>query len=64
MHWHDYLALAIVAVAAVAVVLRGYRSLFGRGKPGCGAGCGSCSAAGQQQPATLLSIGPPRDDQP
>jgi len=60
MTWHDYLAIALFAAATAVVAARAYRAFFGRVKPGCGSGCGSCSS-NQDEPkrGSLLSIGPP-----
>lgn len=61
MTWHDYLALALFAAAAIIVASRAYRVLFGRAKPGCTTGCSSCSSnsAAAPKPGSLISIGLP-----
>jgi hypothetical protein len=59
MNWPDYLAMSVSAIAAIYVGARAYRALLGRGKAGCGSGCGSCStkASAPSAPANLLTIG-------
>jgi hypothetical protein len=62
MYWHDYLALAFVAAAAVVVAARAYRVFFGQAKHGCGPACGSCSSNRPEPKQTsLLNIGPRPD---
>jgi len=59
MQWHDYLALALFAAAAVIVALRAYRAIHGAAKAGCGSGCGTCSSNGKsvRRADQLLTIG-------
>ncbi|HZN34178.1 MAG TPA: FeoB-associated Cys-rich membrane protein [Pirellulaceae bacterium] len=62
MHWTDYLALGLFAVAAIVVAARAYRAFFGRSKAGCGSGCGSCSSnSAEPKRGSLLTIGSPPD---
>lgn len=62
MTWHDYLALALVALAAAFVAARAYRALFGRAAAGCNTGCSSCNPSIPKS-GSLVSISPPPDVQ-
>ena len=60
MQWHDYLALALFAVAAAIVARRAYWAVFGSVKAGCGSGCGTCSSGASVRRADqFLTIGGP-----
>ena len=59
MAWHDYLAAVLFVAAAMFVARRAYRALYGRAKPGCNSGCGSCSNVHTARTAELLTIGQP-----
>jgi hypothetical protein len=64
MHWHDYLAFSLFAVASGYVAFCAYRALFAARTNGCAAACGSCrqNDAGVSQGEKLLSIdAPPRE---
>jgi len=64
MHWHDYLAFALVAAASGYIALRAYRAVFAPSKTGCAIACGSCrhSDSGTSQPRKLLAIDAPLND--
>jgi len=64
MQWHDYLALALFAAAAVIVARRAYRAIYGAAKPACGSGCGTCNSNRASVPRAdqLLAIGGPPND--
>jgi hypothetical protein len=44
MNWQDYIAIGVVHLALIVVAKRVIRAYFGRGKHGCGSGCGSCAS--------------------
>jgi hypothetical protein len=58
MNWQDYVALTLCFTAACIVAWRAYCGMLGRGKVGCGTGCGSCGAghAAGNKPTELLTI--------
>jgi hypothetical protein len=66
MQWHDYFALALIAIAAMIVARRAHRALFGAAPSGCQSGCGGCPAKGTHLGSAdrLLTIGAPPGDQP
>lgn len=44
MDWQTAITVAIVVVATAYVLRAMLRPLLGRGKAGCGSGCGKCAA--------------------
>jgi hypothetical protein len=58
MGWQDVLAVGVVAAAAVMVGVRAWRAMVGKGKAGCGSGCGTCgNGAAKVMGRELLEIG-------
>ena len=56
MSWQDYVAVGLVAAAAMVVGVCAWKAVTGKGKTGCGSGCGSCGSANEKG-AELLTIG-------
>jgi hypothetical protein len=56
--WQDFLAMGFVAAAAVVVAVRAWKAMAGRGKTGCGSGCGTCgNDRAKVKGGELLEIG-------
>jgi len=61
MSWQDFLAVGMVAAAAVVVGVRAWGALMGKGKAGCGNGCGTCGSE-RSKGGELLEIGAQSDE--
>jgi hypothetical protein len=53
MTWELGVTLAIVMIAAGYVLRAGARALFGKGRGGCGSGCGKCDSTAKSVPGRI-----------